>query len=346
MSSEEAAELVATYQSVFIANAIANAVTAFLVYDWLLCLDEETHFIWPRAKSGASVLYLLNRYLLLLDYLWDLVGLATLSDEVCSAYIWITTILQYSALVIPAVFSCLRVYALTGRNKWLSGCTLVLGLMPFFTNWATIYQTSVANLAQPIGCAFLNTISSQLYLRQVLISRIPLILSDLIVVAVTWVKLLRDHQFSRKVTTRPTLHRIMLENGTLYFLVLLGLNILQVVFTKLSLTIVVPSTASGYLSYIIVLLDPLTSILVSHFILNLRAANDPSSASIHSSFVDGELQFAQQQELVNSMDGPVHTLSNNHSQSVDQIEMEDMGVEEDMGAEERTNVEERDAVQV
>ncbi|KAL7278498.1 hypothetical protein ACG7TL_007497 [Trametes sanguinea] len=193
MSSEQAAELVATYQSVFIANAIDNAVTAFLVYDWLLCLDEETHFIWPRAKSGASVLYLLNHYLLLFYTLWGFVGLATLSDE-----------LDFSTL----------------------------------------------------------------------------------------------------------------------------------------------GSGSDDSSYILAFLDPLTSILISHFILNLRAANDPSSASIHSSFVDGELQFAQQQELVNSMDGPVHTLSNNHSQSVDQIEMEDMGVEEDMGAEERANVEERDAVQV
>ncbi|OSD03809.1 hypothetical protein PYCCODRAFT_200988 [Trametes coccinea BRFM310] len=145
---------------------------------------------------------------------------------------------------------------------------------------------------------------------------------------------------------RPTLHRIMLENGTLYFLLLLCLNLLQLVFTKLSLDLSTLGSGSADYSYIILFLDPLTSILISHFILNLRAANECSSSSIHSSFVNGELQFAQQQELVNSLDGPVYTLSNSYSQSIDQIEMEDMGVVETMGVEERANVEERDEVQV
>ncbi|OSD03808.1 hypothetical protein PYCCODRAFT_201796 [Trametes coccinea BRFM310] len=72
MSSEQAAELVATYQSLFTNNAINIAIT------------------------GATL-------------------------ELC-------------AVAIPAVFSCLRVYALTGRNRWLSGCTLALGLIPMLTN--------------------------------------------------------------------------------------------------------------------------------------------------------------------------------------------------------------------
>ncbi|KAI9061842.1 hypothetical protein FKP32DRAFT_897234 [Trametes sanguinea] len=167
-------------------------------------------------------------------------------------------------------------------------------------------------------------------------ARIPVIVSDLLVAVITWVKTFKDYQLSSKVTTRPTLHSVMLGHGILYFVLLLCLNLLQVVFHKLSLDPIIPGTESQISSYITLFLDPLTSILISHFILNLRAANDPSSTSINSSFVDGELQFAQRQELVNSLDGPVHTLSSmhSHSQSAGQIEMEEMGTVEERPEEE------------
>ncbi|KAI9061926.1 hypothetical protein FKP32DRAFT_1759371 [Trametes sanguinea] len=112
------------------------------------------------------------------------------------------------------------------------------------------------------------------------------------------------------------------------------MNILQVIFTALSLGITVTQAVVQNSSYVSIFLDPLSELLICHFILNLRAANDPSSTSINSSFVDGELQFAQQHEPINSLDGPVHTLSSNPSlEYIERIEMEEMGPTESQRAE-------------
>ena len=38
------------------------------MYEYLLTLDQEVNLFWRRKLTGASVLYFLNRYLLLLLY--------------------------------------------------------------------------------------------------------------------------------------------------------------------------------------------------------------------------------------------------------------------------------------
>ncbi|KAI9061927.1 hypothetical protein FKP32DRAFT_907937 [Trametes sanguinea] len=82
-SAADTAELVAVYQQGFILNILGCVLCTFLVYDWLLSLDEEAHYVWPKAKSGASVLYLFSRYATIVVALlpWIIPG----SDEMYAA---------------------------------------------------------------------------------------------------------------------------------------------------------------------------------------------------------------------------------------------------------------------
>ncbi|KAJ3006810.1 hypothetical protein NUW54_g3795 [Trametes sanguinea] len=345
-SAADTAELVAAYQSEFILNIIECVLCTFLVYDWLLSLDEEIHYVWPKAKSGASVLYLLNRYVQIVLAL--LAWTQITSDEVqcdeldkysfgahygsCSCCVLLSTgVCSYTSkqMVIRECASS-RLDALLHEYGQLVSAE---GHESPTTSWVCFNIADITTaLSEWLAHHCFNPLSGLIACLGVLIARTPLILSDLMVVIITWTKLFSDYQSASDVTTKVTLYKVMMRDGTLYFVLLLIMNILQVIFIALSLDITITETGAAESSYVLKFLDPLAALLICHFILNLRAANDPSSTSINSSFVEGELQFAQQQELINSLDGPVHTFSDPHPGSVEQIEMEEMGPVEE-GAE-------------
>ena len=58
-------------------------IIAFLVYDWLINLDEEMALIWchPRRRTLASLVYAAARYIAMIQYVLDgvMIGLVNLS---------------------------------------------------------------------------------------------------------------------------------------------------------------------------------------------------------------------------------------------------------------------------
>ncbi|KAI0760976.1 hypothetical protein BD413DRAFT_593375 [Trametes elegans] len=87
-----------------------------------------------------------------------------MSDESCVAVTWLVHGIDILDLLCPAVFTTLRVYALTGRNRWIAGVVMVLGLGPFVVNMSTAYQNRVVNLAPPLLCAPYTSASTSQYL--------------------------------------------------------------------------------------------------------------------------------------------------------------------------------------
>ncbi|TFK90945.1 hypothetical protein K466DRAFT_356101 [Polyporus arcularius HHB13444] len=87
---------------------------------------------------------------------------------------------------------------------------------------------------------------------------------------ITWTTLSRrDALRDLRKTKRPSLQDILFCNGTIYFVVLFALNILHLVF---SLTTLLTEEGTG-ISYLTQFATPLTSILISHFLLALQEAN-------------------------------------------------------------------------
>lgn len=55
---------------------------AFLGFEYLVTFDREVELFWKRKFTGASVLFLLNRYLPLLTVILDLSQSTPMSDRV------------------------------------------------------------------------------------------------------------------------------------------------------------------------------------------------------------------------------------------------------------------------
>ncbi|KAI0351085.1 hypothetical protein OH77DRAFT_1430099 [Trametes cingulata] len=280
------AQIVQLYQQLIPNISCGIAVSVLLIYDTILCSDRECRLIWRKPKSIASSLYFVNRYL---PIVWNVLPLFTIhpvSDKVCLALIWSQIIISCLSLLGPAAFASLRVYALTEKSKVLSGATLVLSLAPFLITISVLYRYRIVNYAPPINCTSVNTESASLRLSVTLASRAAQILADLIVIAVTWRTTLKSVKMLTVTLRRPSLHQVLLQNGSVYFCTLASLYVLDVALEVHQISSV---GQSG--SYVTAFLDPLASILSSRFLLDLREIDEKLVVG-GSSLSQGSLHFA------------------------------------------------------
>ncbi|TBU54371.1 hypothetical protein BD310DRAFT_828167, partial [Dichomitus squalens] len=101
------------------------------------------------------------------------------------------------------------------------------------------------------------------------VTRSSLIASDLVVLCVTWYQTHDSAALSIRSLGRRSFASILFLNGTIYFLALLILSVLQMSFT---LNRVAESGGNLVTSVVIVLEEPLTSILTSRFLIDLQRA--------------------------------------------------------------------------
>ncbi|TBU22117.1 hypothetical protein BD311DRAFT_676805, partial [Dichomitus squalens] len=257
---------------------------AVFVYDYLLTSDSEITLFWmPHRVNGASILFLLNRYIPLSVQILGWVprppGFQVFAEDI--AYN-VLLALQY----LPwATFSALRTYALyAGQYQLLvSAVVFTLSSVPLVVNMvANLHFTTYVN--DPVqGFVVLSTLSDITEL-----SRFSLIGADLLVLCVTWYRTHETVRMSRVSDTAgvQTFSGTLLRDGTSYFLTLVILNILHVTFTLTSLT----TDAINITSVIPLFEEPLTSILTSRFLINLQRVKNTNQPSSHMVSV-GELEF-------------------------------------------------------
>ena len=65
-----------------------------LVFEYLVTFDREVHFAWGRKPSWARIIFLLNRYLSIIEYFFVLGPLlptdGTFVSQFCGRYMPIT----------------------------------------------------------------------------------------------------------------------------------------------------------------------------------------------------------------------------------------------------------------
>ena len=72
------------YISIGVVPLTCNIVTSALVfYDYAITLGQEIHLFWKYKVTGATILFLLTRYLLILEMIVD-VGTIERSSEIVS----------------------------------------------------------------------------------------------------------------------------------------------------------------------------------------------------------------------------------------------------------------------
>ncbi|PIL24627.1 hypothetical protein GSI_12511 [Ganoderma sinense ZZ0214-1] len=262
MSSQDGADIVALYKSIFVGNCCGIGGSVFLIYEYLISIGDGINLFATSKITGASILYLTNIIIPFVTNAMALIGFTRMSDKVRPIF----CLRNY----IPwATFSALRAYALS-EHLPLAILTLFFAMVSFSVNLVQ-YGFGLTGLNDPtFGCSSAINLPqglSKKLSRLTIVSRTCLISSDAIVIAVTWYTMPRKHHVAA-VEDTPTFAGILLRNGTVYFGSLLILNALHLTFTLVAIDL-----AFENVSYMTMFTEPVTAVLVSRFLLDLQAAN-------------------------------------------------------------------------
>ncbi|TBU33886.1 hypothetical protein BD311DRAFT_684372 [Dichomitus squalens] len=270
------AQFLATQQSIIIGHHCTLSALTLLLFDFAITLDREVELIWRRKTTGASVLFILTRYLSLAAYgvrsiLMAHLSCGLFSYSALSILAQAVTYLQY----LPwAAFSALRVFALSEEAyRWPTSIVVfVLSSLIFGMNFARLHWLApVQNSAIGTSCAVFGAVMpSEINKVFSTVPRACLIAADVIVIFTTWHATYRTRATVRNafapISSRRTLSSILLRDGTLYFVVVLVMNIIYLVLTMQRSQVDVVTQVS----YVVELTEPMTAILISRFILNLQ----------------------------------------------------------------------------
>ncbi|RPD73251.1 hypothetical protein L226DRAFT_572333 [Lentinus tigrinus ALCF2SS1-7] len=148
-------------------------------------------------------------------------------------------------------------------NKWILilGYTMVLvGFASFPSDHVRYGYDFAGENLPPFGCLRTDIL---------LISRIPLIIADILLIGITWTKLSsREALQGLRQSKRLSLSDVLFRDGTVYFVVLFVMNVLHLVLSATALA----ATDDGG-SYVTIFTGPITAILISRFLLQLQEAN-------------------------------------------------------------------------
>ncbi|TFK81238.1 hypothetical protein K466DRAFT_604664 [Polyporus arcularius HHB13444] len=328
-SSEEANAIAADDLTFLISNYFANAGSGLVVYEYMMTFGREVELFWTGRLTGAAILFFFNRYLSLVV---DVYGLL---ENICPDVARSSKALDILQYFPWAVFSALRAFALTKHWPLATFIFLLsmvpLGVNfahfafnstgeNFFTGCLTSDGVSSDLAKQCVSsvCVRLpgarptpdpvysncNLDVRDLYYAyteyrgygltgaaaQVTIaSRTCLITADLLLIYVTWFNMYR-RTGPRHPGVRNRFLHILLRDGTIYFVVLAVLNTLHLTLSLLSI-----EYAISNISYVTQFSEPLTTILISRFLMHLQAAN---RRVLHLSSLDSTLAASSRSDTL------------------------------------------------
>ncbi|EMD31616.1 hypothetical protein CERSUDRAFT_100286 [Gelatoporia subvermispora B] len=224
-----ASQIASLVSSSVIDNYCTFASAALVLYDHICTISQEMQLIWGSNVTSTMVLFHANRWLILA---YAILNLAQMSPQSCAVLNYAGDALDLCLFVLWAAFSGIRVYALSGGSRLLSLGVTLLSLVP-----VVAISTELCKVA-----------------------------ADTIVLFITWLKTWSTIRMAREHNVKTPLMTMLLRDGTLYFLGLLSLNVLNLagqvtnVFTR----------ASAFST-------PLSAIIITHFLINLRQLADVSA---------------------------------------------------------------------
>lgn len=257
MSSDDLANAVSEITR---ANAIAFATSALVFYDFLITFGQEIRTVWQRRFSVVSLLIVSTRWVLLFEAATVILPNGYMS---CTVISWMNEAPILVGFVQTAIFSALRICALWNRNYTLFTIVLVLSLAPVLTNACFFALSTSDYVPSPLNVC-LQTPYFDERVENILLfcTRIPLIVADALVLLLTWVKTYRQYREAKSLKIESPLATCLVQDGTIYFFVLMVLNVAQIATFDSSNDTIVP-----IVSAFTTVMPP---ILVCRFMMNLR----------------------------------------------------------------------------
>ncbi|TDL23993.1 hypothetical protein BD410DRAFT_131621 [Rickenella mellea] len=236
---------------------------ALFYFEYVITLGDEIEHVWLRKKTLPSILYLINRYLLVFGYIF--LSLALWSPtwqntgSLCAHFVKYEGVLTTTAIFVSELIMTLRTYALYERSK-----TVVFGLGLILIA-QLIYSSVLISTGKPIvipkNPAFNPCVldgDHHMGRWAQTLGVIPLIF-DAVVLVLTIGRLVK---INRGV---PTM-KILLRDGVIYFLIIFSSN-----FAWVMMNFFAPNyqqTLTTFCSFI-------TVIMVSRLTINLRTSASP-----------------------------------------------------------------------
>ncbi|KAI0821839.1 hypothetical protein BC628DRAFT_1422262 [Trametes gibbosa] len=273
-SDQENQELITALHLFTVSNICEIAGVALLAYDHLLTFSGEVQFVWDRKFSGATVIFLLNRYITLFNKI--LLPISTFwwpnqTDKKCAAPVILTEIFTVIAYFIVALFSALRVYAIWNKDWRPFLLVLIIALSVPATNmYHYVLSIPQAFLYPLYGCAESTALSEdqleKYFFNFLTFGTLELTLpfcaiaADLFVLLLTWVKTYEIKKLASGLHSEATFSSLLLRDGTLYFGTMLMLNVVDLAVLQ----------SDVLFNPLPIFIDVFTCILISRFMLNLR----------------------------------------------------------------------------
>ncbi|TFY61625.1 hypothetical protein EVJ58_g4395 [Rhodofomes roseus] len=208
-----------------------------IFHDHMMTIAQEVQYVWGQRLSGATLIFLLNRYMVLtlgvaiiLQVVpWD----TPLNSQSCEATILLYDVVSIALYIVIALFSALRAYAIGGRN-WLAALTtLSLGLAIAV---ASMYFTAKSSYADVLVIEHIDDNLSRIMsvvLSALIATRLCAVLADALLIGLTLYKTLKIQRTINPGTWAP-LTKSLVKDGSLYFISLLFLNVLQMVLKSVN----------------------------------------------------------------------------------------------------------------
>ncbi|KAH9840588.1 uncharacterized protein C8Q71DRAFT_740174 [Rhodofomes roseus] len=239
-----------------------------ILYEHVLGLGQEIDLFWRKKLFGPALIFLANRYVLLVYGVGYLLQVPLWTTPTgCEATDFIFYIANMLLFAITGVLAALRVYAISNGDKAIGAAVLTVGMVPAVVNLYTTVRQSYAYLGVDGICSRNRDFTfgtANMYVLDA-VACVCAVLSDLIVIVVTWRRTYRLWREGLRSKTALPLITLIFRDGTLYFITLLLVNVLELVVIRLLVT--ASSASVAYTSFTLI---PVSSILISRFLVNLK----------------------------------------------------------------------------
>ncbi|KAI0825954.1 hypothetical protein BC629DRAFT_1586818 [Irpex lacteus] len=140
-------------------NYCAVASRVLFLWDYLITVEDEVEYFWERKITTASVLFLLNRYVNLAITVLQFFAVSSFQTAQCAscgAFVRVIQTLLALACTISGVFAAIRVYAIWQRSCLIALPVLMLAMVPpVLTIYIDAHQTPALAPAPSSGCAII-----------------------------------------------------------------------------------------------------------------------------------------------------------------------------------------------
>ncbi|KAJ3527944.1 hypothetical protein NM688_g8058 [Phlebia brevispora] len=310
MSTPESnAAIVAVYESELSFNRCIFAALALATYEYVVTFQHEFELLWQRRWTVATCLFVTNRYMLLANIIIQCIpynaqvrrfeSQGRCSNSPLMAFLSVVGIVPMTIL---ALFSSLRVFALLDRAYLTAGCVLLLGMVPvgidlFYIDKGTYNYVDDPTLGPSCFPSY-SCSASVVFCRKPKI--VTTLAADVVALVTTWLKTYRHVRQAASIGVSAGFGATLIQYGTLYFVVLLVVNIL------LLITFLDPSVAI-FTNAMNVFTSVLPNIVISRFLLNLRQVDSerPSNTVASLSTFVPNIRIPTLPEVIGNLGEPL-----------------------------------------